>query len=91
MKRLEMKITGRVQGVFYRSYTRDNARELGLTGYVMNKENGTVEVIAEGEKEKLDELLKRCRKGPEAAKVTEIKTNWKDAEEEFDEFNIRKF
>jgi acylphosphatase len=66
-------ISGRVQGVFYRSSTQQYARQLGLRGWVRNRRDGRVELLASGSEEKLDELEKWLEIGPEYAKVTNIK------------------
>jgi len=74
-----MIIHGRVQGVFYRASAEEKARALGLTGWVSNLRDGTVEVMAEGSEEKLGALLKWCQQGPRLAKVTKIDEEWDDA------------
>ncbi len=66
-------VSGRVQGVFYRSSTQQYARQLGLRGWVRNRRDGRVELLASGSEEKLDELEKWLEIGPEYAKVTNIK------------------
>jgi acylphosphatase len=66
-------ISGRVQGVFYRSSAQQYARQLGLRGWVRNRRDGRVELLASGSEEKLDELEKWLEIGPEYAKVTNIK------------------
>jgi len=65
-------VTGRVQGVFYRASTQDTARRLGLTGWVRNLENGSVELLACGEDEKLQELERWLWQGPPHAQVTQV-------------------
>jgi acylphosphatase len=87
--RLKLKISGRVQGVCYRWYTRDTAAELGLTGWVRNLPDGTVELVAEGARGKLEQLLDCCRRGPDLARVSDIQTEWEDETGEFQEFSIR--
>ena len=87
--RLKLIISGRVQGVCYRWFTRDTAVELGLTGWVRNLPDGTVETVAEGEKEKLEQLLGWCRRGPDLARVTDIQAEWEEATGEFQDFSIR--
>ena len=67
-------INGRVQGVFFRAETQEKAKELNITGWVNNCEDGAVEVHAEGIKEKLDTLEKWLQEGPPAAHVEEVKT-----------------
>lgn len=65
-----MVIKGRVQGVFYRNWTVDNATELGLKGWVRNKRDGSVEALFSGCPEKVQEMEQRCRRGPPDAVVT---------------------
>lgn len=66
------RIHGRVQGVFYRAWAIEAARALGLTGWVRNRSDGTVEVAAWGGEEALDRFLARCREGPPSARVERI-------------------
>ena len=87
--RLKLIISGRVQGVCYRWFTRDTAAELGLTGWVRNLPDGTVEAVVEGEKEKLEQLLGRCRRGPDLARVDDIQAEWEEGTGEFQDFSIR--
>jgi acylphosphatase len=87
--RLEATLHGRVQGVAFRYHTRWRAQELGLTGYVRNEPDGTVEVVAEGPRSKLDELLSFLRVGPRAAMVTEVDTKWSAAQGRFGQFEVR--
>ncbi|HSQ99879.1 MAG TPA: acylphosphatase [Sphingomicrobium sp.] len=65
-------VAGRVQGVFFRAWTRDLARQLGVTGWVRNCPDGSVEAHVEGEEQDLERLVDRMRGGPRAAEVTEI-------------------
>ena len=69
-------VHGRVQGVFYRAKTQKIAEGLGLTGWVKNCDDGSVEIHAEGNKEKLEELIAWCRRGPVLASVSNIDLNW---------------
>jgi len=87
--RLKLLISGRVQGVCYRWFTRDTAVELGLTGWVRNLADGKVEAVAEGERDKLEQLLVWCRRGPDMARVTDIRTEWEEGSGEFQDFSIR--
>ena len=88
-KRVHIIVSGRVQGVFFRDFVHKHATKLGLTGWVRNSDEGTVEVIAEGDKEQLDQLVENCSKGPMVANVTNEKTEWSDFKDEFSEFEIR--
>ncbi len=72
MKRVKVKIHGKVQGVFYRANTRDTADELELNGWVKNMPDNTVEAVFEGEDEKVDEMVDWCHSGSPAAKVEKV-------------------
>ncbi len=89
--RAELKITGRVQGVFYRQSTMETASGLGLTGWVRNCPDGSVEAIFEGNKQAVDLAIEWCREGPPAAKVIDIKIAWTDATGDFETFDVRRF
>ncbi len=73
---VHMFVHGHVQGVFYRANTHKVADRLRLTGWVKNCEDGSVEIHAEGDKAKLEELIEWCRHGPALAKVSKIDLNW---------------
>lgn len=78
---LNLKITGRVQGVWYRGSTNRKARELGLCGFVQNEPDGSVYAEVEGPLEKVDVFVEWCRSGPELARVDWVETEkgeWKD-------------
>jgi acylphosphatase len=87
--RLHAILHGRVQGVSFRYYTRLRARELGLDGFVRNRWDGTVEVVAEGERPDVEELLAFLHVGPQAALVTRVETEWPSPTGEFDRFEVR--
>ncbi len=87
--RLHAIVSGIVQGVNFRYYTQDRARQLRLTGWVRNLADGTVEVTAEGPRPALDKLLEFLRRGPPAASVTGVRTEWRQASGEFDGFELR--
>jgi len=76
VKRLNLKIHGRVLGVFFRQTTETKARGLGLVGWVKNAPDGTVEVVAEGEEGALKKLLEFCEKGTEFSSVTKVEEKW---------------
>ncbi|KAL6499072.1 hypothetical protein OROHE_026373 [Orobanche hederae] len=69
-KSVRVVIKGRVQGVFYRNWTIENAKELGLKGWVRNRRDGSVEALFSGTPEKVDDMEQRCRRGPPDAMVT---------------------
>lgn len=73
-------VSGRVQGVFYRGWTVDAARSLGLAGWVRNLQSGDVEILAIGQEQAVRTLIERCRSGPPAASVDEISVEEAEAE-----------
>ena len=87
--RAHARISGRVQGVFYRQSTMETARRLGLTGWVRNLPDGCVETVIEGPAETVRDLLTWCQQGPPAAQVTSVDVDWSDASGEFAGFTIR--
>jgi acylphosphatase len=87
--RLQALVHGRVQGVSFRYYTQHRATELGLTGYVRNLWDGTVQVIAEGQQPELETLLAFLRVGPRAALVTQVDARWTASTSDFDRFEVR--
>ena len=87
--RLQVIIDGRVQGVSFRYYTVRRARDLELTGYVRNEPDGTVKVVAEGQRSDLEELLSFLRVGPRAAVVTDVSADWRDPRGDFARFEVR--
>lgn len=88
MDRLHLIIHGKVQGVYYRANALEQARARQLTGWVRNCANGCVEVVAEGPRELLEQLLAWCRRGPRAARVDRVDADWKPATGEFSGFEI---
>jgi acylphosphatase len=88
--RLQVLLEGRVQGVFFRGQTESWAAGLGLTGWVRNRPDGRVEVVAEGRREDLEALLGLLRRGPSFARVDAADARWQDYTGEFDSFRIRR-
>lgn len=86
--RAHVFVSGRVQGVFFRDHTRRWAASLGLTGWAKNLWDGRVEVMAEGEKEVLEELIAKLKVGPPAASVENVAVAWEDFKDEFSDFRI---
>ena len=70
--RKKLRIHGEVQGVFYRAWSAETARGLGVRGWVRNRRDGTVEMLVQGEEEAVKRLIERCRQGPPAARVERI-------------------
>jgi len=86
-ERLHLFISGGVQGVCFRFYTREEAAKLGLVGWVRNLHDGRVEVVAEGTPEKLERLEAWCRHGPPYARVTNLSAQREPATGEFRSFS----
>ena len=87
--RLSVSVFGRVQGVSFRYYTRREAVSLGLTGWVRNETDGSVKVVAEGERHQLKLFLAFLRKGPPGAHVYQVQEEWSRKPGEFGVFEIR--
>ncbi len=87
--RLEARVRGRVQGVFYRDHTRIQAQQLGLTGYVRNRSDGTVETVAEGPREALEKLLEWLWVGSPSAHVEGVEVRWATSSGEYSRFEVR--
>lgn len=93
MKRVHVIVSGFVQGVGFRHETRRMANTFGLTGWVRNTEDGKVEAVFAGAKDKLDEIIAWCHKGPYLAEVERVDVAWEEAPPkgggEFSSFEIR--
>jgi acylphosphatase len=87
---LKALVRGLVQGVSFRYFTMRRARDLQLKGYVRNLPNGNVEVVAEGNRDSLQELLAFLRRGPLEARVDEVETEWDECIGSFEGFQIRR-
>ena len=88
-KRVHVFIYGDVINVGFRSWTLKNATELGLMGWVKNLSGDTVEAIFEGDKENVEEMVKRCDKGPERSMVDDVEVKWEEATGEFEDFTVQ--
>jgi acylphosphatase len=88
-KRLHARIAGRVQGVGFRYFVQRSASEKGINGWVRNRWDRSVEVVAEGADAALERLLENLRTGPPGARVDQVDLNWEDASGEFTSFKIR--
>lgn len=87
--RLSGTVTGMVQGVSFRWFVQRRAAALGLVGYVRNLSDGSVEFVAEGDRDSLEKLLDAVRSGPPEAVVENVQANWDAASGEFHRFEIR--
>lgn len=82
-------VRGYVQGVGFRYFVRRQAQALGLTGWVRNRPDGSVEVVAEGERSTLGALLGALRSGPSEADVQDIDVKWETYTAAFTQFEVR--
>jgi acylphosphatase len=87
--RLHAHVSGRVQGVGFRYFVIENASNLSLTGWVRNRHDSSVEVVAEGPRSDLEALLRRLQRGPASSHVENVKHHWGPATGEFTRFRIR--
>ncbi len=89
LARVHLVVTGRVQGVAFRAYTVEEARRLGVSGWVRNLADGRVEVEAEGERAALRSLARWCEQGPPAARVDRVDPEWTDWRGDLGPFSAR--
>ena len=87
--RAHLLISGRVQGVAFRYYTQDIAQGLGIKGWVRNCGDGRVEIVVEGEEDRVKELIDWCYQGPGSAIVEKVDVEWEKYSGEFNSFGIR--
>lgn len=87
--RVHIFVSGKVQGVFFRENTRKKAAEFRLSGFVRNLQNGKVEAVFEGEKEKIKKIIQWIKKGSETAQIENIEIDWQNYKGEFEDFEIR--
>ena len=83
-----VSVTGRVQGVFFRAWMREQAAELGVTGWVRNCPDGRVDSHVEGEQAAVEQIVERLRRGPPAARVEDVRL-WDVEVCDFDDFEVR--
>ena len=84
--RAAVRITGRVQGVWFRQSTKQTADRFGVTGWVRNNPDRSVEAVFEGSKEAVQAVIDWCNEGPEMARVDDLEVNWLPATGEFPDF-----
>ena len=85
---VNMKITGKVQGVGFRYFVLRQAQELSINGWVSNKSNGDVEALAQGAKEGLDHFITKVEQGPAFSRVEDVSLNWVNEAEQYFGFEI---
>ena len=88
-KRARVRISGRVQGVFFRDATRGKAQELGLSGYVKNAPDGDVEAVFEGPRESVEEMVRWCGQGPPKASVESVDVDYQTPGDDPTGFEVR--
>jgi len=89
MNTIHIIVSGRVQGVYFRAHTKKQAIKQGITGFVRNKEDGSVEIVACANQQSLDSFVSWCNKGPLLAKVSNMLVNDHSTIESFTQFKIR--
>jgi acylphosphatase len=89
-RRVSLRIRGKVQGVFFRESTRLEATRLGLAGWVRNCDDGSVEAVAEGEPAALEDFIRWCHQGPQAARVTDVERAESEPTGEFRTFTVER-
>jgi len=86
--RVHVIVEGRVQGVCFRHTTQEAAFRLGLKGWVKNRRDGAVEALFEGDKDKVDEIIQWCHRGPSAARVNNVHVTWERYAGDCDDFSV---
>lgn len=85
---IRVHITGRVQGVFFRAKTKQEADRIGINGWVRNLPDGSVEALFEGDSEQLAQMVEWCRKGPSLARVDDVQVRPENGMRSFNSFDI---
>lgn len=87
--RVHVWVQGRVQAVGFRAFVQQNALRIGVTGWVRNVGYDTVEAVAEGTKEQIDEFLQMMKRGPSVSRVNESREEWEQVTREFRSFGVK--
>jgi acylphosphatase len=90
LQRVHVWVKGYVQGVGFRAHVQYSARQIGVTGWVRNVGDDTVEAVGEGERVKLERLVEAIKKGPSGSQVAESNVEWQNATGEFRDFQLRR-
>ncbi|MEK6826040.1 MAG: acylphosphatase [Nanoarchaeota archaeon] len=88
MKRIRILIVGKVISIFFRAFIKENAEQLGLTGWVRNTKDGSVEAVFEGQEQSIEKIIRICKKGPPLARIDDIKITEEKPENKFKSFEI---
>ena len=83
-----VRLTGRVQGVFFRAWAQEQARALGVTGWVRNCPDGSVEAHVEGDEQAVEQIIEKMRSGPPSAQVEDLRV-WEIEAFDYDDFEVR--
>ena len=89
MRKVRILVTGRVQGVYFRMFTQNKAKQFGIKGYARNLPDGRVEIIAEADQSSIENFIKWCHKGPVTARVDHIEITELEADEVLASFEVR--
>jgi acylphosphatase len=89
LERAHVRVSGQVQGVFFRDSTRQKAEELGLAGWVKNMPGGEVEAVFEGPSDKVREMVRWCEEGPRHASVEYVDVDYESAAGDLEGFEVR--
>lgn len=87
-KRIHLVVRGRVQGVYFRATAQREARQHGLCGWVKNRADGSVEIVAEGEEDDVKDFLSWAQSGPSTARVDDVDVRWRSYTGEYTDFRI---
>lgn len=87
MKQALIKITGKVQGVSFRAHAQEAAKKLGLSGYAKNMEDGSVEVLLQGEETAIKQFIEWCNTGSPGSKAEQVQLKWEAHETKIDGFS----
>jgi acylphosphatase len=85
----KVRISGRVQGVWFRQSTKEKAAEMGVTGWCRNCPDGSVEAVFQGKREAVQNIIDWCHDGPKMAQVDHVNVEWPDSGGEFNSFEVR--
>lgn len=89
MQEIRAKVIGKVQMVMFRDFIQRHARSIGLRGIVENLDDGSVEIIAQGNEDNLEKFIAHLHKGPFLARVIRVDVEWREPTEDFDGFTIQ--
>lgn len=90
IKQARVLISGFVQGVGFRHFIKNKALEFGLTGWVRNLPDGRLETVLQGSKEKINEMIELCKKGPLLSEIEDVEVEWQEEDKQFSDFLIQK-